>query len=184
MIIAVPTHVASLCAFLHLPLYIGVRAFQVLGRKLRGHAAPRGEWVASARQVMEQDRARGLAGSWSAFWRHHPTFPCPEPHGTYGSIFQELGAQFPRRWRALIEEGGFQIERSFALTLVPISLLEVFSPALMARAYQRSQRLNERVMDHPLAQSLAYIWAAVCRKAPSAAEVLRPPTPVEAGVEG
>ena len=164
MIVAVPTHISSLCAFLHLPLYMVMRAAQVLIRKLRRKPLSAAESVESARQVREQDRVRGLGGAWAAFWRNHPRFPLPEPHGTYGSVFQELRAQFPARWRALIEAGGFRVQRSFALTLVTISLLEVLSPALMARAYQWSQPLHERTMTHPVMQSLGYIWAAVCRK--------------------
>ena len=169
MIMAVPTHVASLCTFPHQMLYVGIRAAQVLTRKVGRSAAVAEERVPSARQIKEQDGSRSLRDTWRSFWRNHPSFPWPEPHGTYESIFEELAAQFPSRWRAMIEESGFQTDRCFALTLVPISLLEVFSPTWMARIYDWSKGLHLRVTANPLACSLTYIWATVAHKPPLAA---------------
>lgn len=182
MIIAVPTHVASLCAFPHLLLYLGVRTAQVLWRKATRQSILHGERVPSARETIERDRRRDFKAAWAAFWQHHRAFPLPEPHGTYDSVLQELVAQFPQRWQALIESEGFVVERPFALTLVPISLVEAISPLLMARIYRRTAQLHARVATHPLARSLAYIWAAVCRKraaaAPARAVVIEHPVEV------
>ncbi len=164
LIMAVPPHVASLCTFPHQWLYIAVRAAQVLGRKLFRWEQKSPEQVPSARKVQEQNSGRSLRQTWVSFWRNHPSFPWPEPHGTYASIFEELRAQVPSRWRSMVEVAGFKVDRSFALTLVPISLLEVFSPALMARVYDRTKEWNKRLADHPLAQSLTYIWAVSARK--------------------
>ncbi len=164
MIIAVPTHIASLCAFPHVVLYLVIRAAQIMWRRLRRSPSPSTPTVPTVRETLERDQTRGIAADWAAFWRHHPSFPLPEPHGTYGSVIEEFRAQFPTQWRRLIEGGGFRVERCFGLTLVPISLLEVFSPSLMARFYAWTRIFHDRVATHPLAQSTAYIWAAVCRK--------------------
>lgn len=171
MIIAVPTHVASFCAFPHLALYIGIRAVQVLVRKLAQRNMFQGERVLGVREAVERDHARSFGAAGAAFWQNHRSFPLPEPHGAYDSILQELKAQFPSRWKALIESEGFTVERPFALTLVPISLLEVISSSLMARTYQRTAQLHARIATHPGARALTYIWAAVCRKRAQAAHM-------------
>ena len=59
MIIAVPTHVASLCAFPHLACYVGVRALQLLRRKLQGVRRPsRGRSAQRARSQGTGSRAQ------------------------------------------------------------------------------------------------------------------------------
>lgn len=164
-LIVVPTHIASLCALPRLPLYILVRVGQIMLRKLSRNKRYNGR-VGSETIVVTKghDAHQSWLSSLSAFRRNHPSFPLPEPHGTYPSILHELFSQTPQRWSRLITDSNFVIEDVMAVTLIPISLIEVFSPEFMSVLYSKLRNLHVKFGRVPLIQSVGFAWAALCTK--------------------
>jgi len=163
--LVVPTHIASLCSFPRLPLYIFVRIMKIMLRKLSKNKSNNGH-VESETIVVTKvpDVQRSWVSSLSAFRRNHPSFPLPEPHGMYPSIFHELVSQTPQRWSRLIENSNFVIENSMAITLIPISLIEVFSSKFMSILYSKLRNFHVAFGRAPLIKFVGFTWAALCRK--------------------
>jgi SAM-dependent methyltransferase len=164
-ILVVPTHIASLCAFPRLPLYMLVRAGQIglrrLSRKKRYDGEVGSETIVATKS---HDAQRSWISSLNAFRRNHPSFPLPEPHGMYRSIFHELFSQTPRRWSRLIARSNFVIEDAIAVTLIPINLIEIFSSEFMSILYSKLRSLHVALGRVPVIKSVGFAWAALCTK--------------------
>jgi len=164
-IVVVPTHIASLCAFPRLPLYILVRVAEILLRKLSRkplHNGDDGSETAVSNKV--RDAQRSWLSSLSAFRRNHPYFPLPEPHGMYPSIMHELVSQTPRKWSKLISNSNFIIEDAMAATLIPISIIEIFSSKFMSILYSKSRDFHIAFGRATFFKFVGFAWAALCTK--------------------
>ncbi|MFA6078119.1 MAG: class I SAM-dependent methyltransferase [Candidatus Omnitrophota bacterium] len=135
VIFIIPTFVQSLCAFLHLYLYIAKRALDVfcvkvlrIGPKAKGTLLPKAD-----------DTLRSGSKIVGSFWKNHPSFPLPEPHGAYKNIFHEFVNQLPGRWTALAKKCGAASVDSFAFLFIPFNVLEVFTTKAIAKLYSSSR---------------------------------------------
>ena len=69
--------------------------------------------------------------------KNHPSFPLPEPHGDYPTVFHEFFQQIPYAWSSILKKSGFKIKESFGTCILPWSLIEPFSTAILAKWYKQ-----------------------------------------------
>lgn len=161
VIFCVPTYMASIYAFPNLFLYTARRVIDVLAAKIfykSGH----GSSATSAGPVRDSRRSsNAILGS---FRKSHPSFPLPEPHGSYKSIFHEFNQQLPWNWIRLARENGAGSIETFALLFLPVSILEVFSTRAMAWLYLKTRSLHYILGRSPF-QYFCNSWCVVAKKA-------------------
>ncbi|MBN2452723.1 MAG: class I SAM-dependent methyltransferase [Candidatus Omnitrophica bacterium] len=152
VIFCVPTYIASLCAFPHLFLYMARRMADVAAAKLfRKSASGPG------------DNGRPSGDILGSFRKSHPSFPLPEPHGSYRNIFQEFNQQLPWNWMKLARKSGAASIDTFALLFLPFNILEVFSTRAIAWIYARTRYLHY-ILGRTLFQYFCYSWCVVAKK--------------------
>ncbi len=157
MVLIVPTHMPSLYAFPHLFLYIIARLFKVM---LNSKTAQKENYNNDAGFNM-QNKEISL---WKRFFKNHPSFPLPEPHGEYKNIFDELKSQFPGVWLNMVRGEGFRITKTMPLCLFPWLLIEPFSTRLASRFYSLSKWLNISVSNIKILQYMGYLIAIFAKK--------------------
>ncbi|MDD5594869.1 MAG: class I SAM-dependent methyltransferase [Candidatus Omnitrophica bacterium] len=123
MILTVPTHMPSLYAFMHSFLYIISRMSNILTQRQKQKIAT----VYSSKGTRES--------TWARFRKNHPSFPLPEPHGDYPSVFHEFFHQLPLKWSKLLKKSGFSIQDYFCMNIIPWSLIEPISTKKAAQIY-------------------------------------------------
>lgn len=132
LIMIVPTHMPSIYAFLHVFLYIAARGLKLVFSGQQKTAAGSSNKEGNAKQSL-----------FARFRKNHPSFPLPEPHGSYADVFEELRRQFPGSWKKLLSQCGFKITASFASCITPWLLIEPFSTQKAAQLYARSKNFKE-----------------------------------------
>jgi len=147
MILTVPTHMLSLYAFMHSFLYIISRMNKIFAQREKQRIAT----------VYPSKGTRDSA--WARFRKNHPSFPLPEPHGDYPSVFHEFFQQLPSRWSRLLKKSGFSIQESFCMNIVPWSLIEPISTKKAAQMY--SGLKNFHLKNKPKA-ILSYCGYLIC----------------------
>jgi len=151
-IIIVPTHMPSLYAFIHVYLYFIARVGNILLHKHNG---------------LPQDQEKSVTNKHSLFSRfakNHPSFPVPEPHGSYNNVFDELFFQMPFNWKRFLRKNGFKIEDSFAICLFPWLLIEPFSTLAAARIYSVTKNINIKLSSINALQYISYLIGMVAIK--------------------
>lgn len=156
---AVPTYVQSICSFGHLFLYVARRTAEVVMGKLFG----RREVGSRTLLPVGDDSTRAASVIAGSFRKNHPSFPMPEPHGTYPSIFHEFARQLPWNWTALAKRCGAKSVETFAYLFLPFNLLEIFSTRLVARLYSATTRFHMMAARTPL-KYFSYSYCVVARK--------------------
>lgn len=162
MILIVPTHMPSLYAFPHLFLYIIARLLKLMF---------------SPKTVKEEshvnsynDNNAGLnthnkeISLWKRFFKNHPSFPLPEPHGTYKNIFDELKSQFPGVWLNMVRSEGFRIINTMPLCLFPWILLEPFSTNAAAGIYSLTKNINMKLSSIRGFEYISYLIGMIAVK--------------------
>lgn len=151
-IIIVPTHMPSLYAFVHVYLYCIARILQLLfksGSKMEGS------------KQQNKDRLSSILGRFS---KNQPSFPMPEPHGTYRNIFHELFSQLPFNWKRKFKRNGFVIKDSFGICLFPWLLIEPFSTMIAARIYSSTKDINKKLSFFKPLKYISYLIGIVAVK--------------------
>lgn len=148
-IIAVPTHMPGLYAFIHVYLYCVARVIKLFFRSNdnSGRSSQGG-------QLPLLDRFR----------KNRPSFPMPEPHGDYKNIFDELFSQFPFNWERLFRKNGFKIKHSFGICVFPWLLIEPFSTMTAARIYSLTKNINIRLSNFSIAKYMSYLIGIISVK--------------------
>ena len=77
----------------------------------------------------------------------------PEPHGEYGSYFEEIFLSTPGRWLALFRESRLEITDTFSSMLIPWHILGIVNSELPLYAYERSGRF-----DRALGKTRPFKW--------------------------
>lgn len=147
IIVVVPTHMPCLYAFPHVFLYFIARIGKIL--LWSNNKLPRDDG-AGAKAVQEDSLFR-------KFRKNHPSFPFPEPHGSYVNIREELAAQFPSSWISLLIRNGMAVSDSMAIGLVPWLLIEPFSTSTASRIFDLSAKVNRRVAGIKWMQYFSYL---------------------------
>ena len=98
------------------------------------------------------------------FFRNHPSFPLPEPHGAYKNIFDEIRSQFPGAWLDMVTNEGFQIKKAMPLCLFPWVLIEPFSTILASRIYSASKKFNMSLRNVKSLQYIGYLITIFAKK--------------------
>ena len=101
---------------------------------------------------------------WKRFFKNHPSFPLPEPHGEYKNIFDELKSQFPRVWLNMVRDEGFRIIKTMPLCLFPWVLIEPFSTRFASRIYSTSKKFNMSLRNVRYLQYIGYLIAIFAKK--------------------
>jgi len=160
VIFCVPTYMSSLYAFPHLFLYTAKRVMDVLAAKSL-HKPMRRDIVHLAGSA--HDNSRTSNDILHSFRKSHPSFPLPEPHGSYRNIFHEFNQQLPWNWIKLARKNGANSIDTFALLFLPVSILEVFSTRLIAWLYCKTRFLHYIFGKSPL-QYFCNSWCVVAKK--------------------
>ncbi len=159
VIFIIPTFVQSLCAFAHLYLYIARRAIDVFRVKiLRKGPNAKGTLLPKA-----DDSLRSGSNIVGSFWKNHPSFPLPEPHGAYKNILHEFAHQLPWCWTGLAKKCGAKSVDSFAFLFIPFNILEVFTTKAIARLYSASRAFHYAAGKSFL-KHLSYSLCVIARK--------------------
>lgn len=159
VIFTIPTYVQSLCAFVHLYLYIGKRILGVVRTKLFHKSPNKKEGLLPTLNDSERSNSVILG----SFWDNHPSFPLPEPHGAYKNIMVEFVRQLPWNWVSLARRCGAVSVDTCAMLFLPFNILEVFSTKLIADAYRATKSLHKALGRSPL-QYFSYSWCVVAKK--------------------
>lgn len=147
IIAIVPNFLLSVYAFVHLPLYITKRAVNVcLNKIFRVNAKTELSGVTTLKSLKQK----------------RPSFPLPEPHGSYKNIFYELCDYFPRRWKKNFIDSGLSIVLVKTTCFLPWSILEVFSSRIGAEIYKKTQNIH-RKFNIPVSSS--YLFCIIAKKA-------------------
>ena len=155
----IPTYIQSLCAFVHLYLYIMKRIFEVVIVKVF-RMQPKKDNTLLPRL---NDSSRQASGILRSFFKNQPSFPLPMPHGSYKNIFQEFNQQFPRKWTELARRCGAESINSFAILYFPFNILEVFSTRLIAWLYHKTRWLHY-ILGRSFLKYFSYGLCVVARK--------------------
>lgn len=162
MILIVPTHMPSLYAFPHAFLYIIARSIKLLFKlnnvKIKSHIT---NYNDNNIEFNAQDKETSFR---KRFFRNHPSFPLPEPHGAYKNIFDEIRSQFPGAWLDMVTNEGFQIKKAMPLCLFPWVLIEPFSTILAARIYSASKKFNMSLRNVKSLQYIGYLITIFAKK--------------------
>lgn len=132
-----------------------VLAAKILYKPVRGDNVPP---VGSA-----HDKSRTSNDILNSFRKSHPSFPLPEPHGSYRSIFHEFNQQLPWNWIKLAKKNGARSINTFALLFLPVSILEVFSTRFIAWLYVKTRFFHYMFGKSPL-QYFCNSWCIVAKK--------------------
>ena len=147
LILIVPTHVASIYAFPHVFLYLltrGIKLMFSLDKKQN--------------KTVNMNRDDNTNDTFfNRFRKNHPSFPLPEPHGSYKNIFKELIEQIPSHWNRLIEDGGFKVVNCFSTCLIPWLLIEPFSSKSAANFYASSKGFHGKFCGLKFIKSCGYL---------------------------
>ncbi len=163
MVLIVPTHMPSLYAFPHLFLYVVARVLKLLFKSKTAEIDNRGNNLVTDGVKNDIDSGKKLS-LWKRFFKNHPSFPFPEPHGEYKNIFYELKSQFPGVWLKLVAEEGFKVNRTMPLCLFPWLLIEPFSTKFASNIYSISKGFNMAVRDVSMLDYLGYLIAIYVQK--------------------
>ncbi len=157
-VMIVPTHMASFYAPLNLFVYILCRAVQIF-RKIN---------IKSRDKETSGNNVAQPSATWSAalkrFKKNHPSFPLPEPHGDYPTVFHEFCQQFPFIWVALLKKNGFRIKESFSTCILPWSLIEPFSTSAIAQWYASLKDFHSRYGHLGIARYCGYLICFIAQK--------------------
>lgn len=159
VIFIVPTYVQSACAFAHLYLYMIRRIFEVACIKI--FKKP----FTQKRTLLPKasDTSRTSSAILDSFTKSHPSFPLPEPHGSYKNIFDEFGQQLPWKWTALAKDCGARATKTFAFLFLPFNIMEVFSTRMIAWLYSKTASLHCLAARSPL-KYFSYSYCIVAKK--------------------
>lgn len=159
VIFIIPTYVQSICAFAHLYLYMGKRIAEVMYAKVFKKPAH------AARTLLPtaNDAGRTSSAIAGSFRKSHPSFPLPEPHGSYKNIFQEFNRQLPWKWTELARRCGARKTDTFAFLFLPFNIMEVFSTRMIAWIYSSTRSLHCLVAKSPL-KYFSYSYCIVAKK--------------------
>jgi len=149
LIAIVPNHMPSLYAFAHVYLYFLariVRLFFKSGNKFN--------------KTGGSEQASLLA----RFRKNHPSFPMPEPHGSYRNVFHELFSQLPFNWERMFRKNGFAVKNSFGVCLFPWLLIEPFSTKACARIFSSTKVLNMKLSSLRPLKYASYLMGVVAVK--------------------
>jgi len=146
----VPTHMPSLYAFMHVYLYCLARIFKVFFKS--------GNKLGSYTERLEQ------LSLWVKFKKNHPSFPMPEPHGSYRNIFHELFSQLPLNWENIFRKSDFKIKYSFGMLFFPWLLIEPFSTMACARIYSLTKNINIKLSFFALLKYISYLECVIAVK--------------------
>ena len=144
----VPNFMLSVYAFFYTPLYLIKRAVVYTLNSIQTRS-----------NAKACDSFRGF--SIKNFRESRPSFPLPEPHGSYKSIFHEMFEYFPFRWHSLFRKSGLRILVSRTTCFLPWSLMEVFSTKLGANLYSAAKWAH---MKLSVPVSISYLFCIVARK--------------------
>jgi len=159
VIFIIPTYIQSLCAILHLYLYMARRVIEVASAKLFRSAKNKRKGLLP--RLDDSVRPGGaIAGS---FLKSHPSFPLPEPHGAYKNIMAEFTGQLPWRWVKLARNCGAASVDTFATFFLPFNILEVFSTKMIAGLYSLTGPLH-KILGRSFLQYFSYAWCVVAKK--------------------
>lgn len=153
LIIVLPTHLPCLYAYIHTFLYPIARFLQLLTKN--------GNHILA----FKNNESKNNVPQWKRFWANHPSFPLPEIHGNYKSIFEEFMQQIPRCWHRLIEKNGFKVVKSFSVCFIPWLLIEPFSTKSAALIYSLLKNFHIRRGHNRFIKSLSYLIGFIARKA-------------------
>jgi len=159
VLFVIPTYIQSICAFVHLPLYMGKRILEVAHMKVFKRP------LTATRTLLptKSDSARTNSTILDSFMKNHPDLPLPQPHGSYKNVFQEFNRQLPWRWTQLARKCGARKVETFAFLFFPFNIMEVFSTRLIAFLYTRTKRLHCLIARSPL-KYFCYSYCVIARK--------------------
>lgn len=155
----IPTYIQSVCAFAHLYLYVGKRILEVAHMKIFKKPMSKEKTLLPK----ASDSARKGSAILGSFRASHPSFPLPEPHGSYKNIFQEFGQQLPWKWTALAKKCGARKTETFAFLFLPFNIMEVFSTRTIAWLYSKTMSLHCLAAKSPL-KYFSYSYCVVAKK--------------------
>ncbi len=98
---------------------------------------------------------RRLLHYWARFRHHYPHFPALPPHGVYPDSRTEFRASREAAWRALFQNAGLQVLEHRASSVIPVALLDEFSPGLRERIDCRLDPWVRRFGDRGWLKALA-----------------------------
>ncbi len=159
VVFIVPTYVQSFFAFLHLYLYTGKRILEVVYTKVFGKPINKDKMLLPK----ADDGSRTGSAIVNSFRKSHPSFPLPEPHGSYKNIFQEFNRQLPWKWTGLAKKCGAHSVDSFAFLFLPFNVMEVFSTRMIAWLYSHTKSLHCLAAKSPL-KYFSYSYCVVAKK--------------------
>lgn len=159
VIFIIPTYIQSVCAFAHLYLYMGRRMLEVVHTKILKKPMSKTKTLLPK----ASDSTRKSSAILGSFRTSHPSFPLPEPHGSYKNIFQEFKQQLPWKWTALAKKCGASSINTFAFLFLPFNIMEVFSTRMIAWIYSRTKSLHCLVARSPL-KYFSYSYCVVVKK--------------------
>ena len=159
VIFIIPTYIQSICAFAHIYLYIVRRALEVTYAKAFNKPLTKEKILLPK----ANDTSRMGSAILGSFRKSHPSFPLPEPHGSYKNIFQEFSLQLPWKWTALAKKCGARTTETFAFLFLPFNIMEVFSTRTIAWLYSRTKSLHCLAAKSPL-KYFSYSYCVVAKK--------------------
>lgn len=149
-IIIIPTHMPSLYAFMHVYLYCLARVVKF--------------FLKSNSEIGSHAEGPEHLSLWAKFRKNHPSFPVPEPHGSYRNIFHEFFYQLPFNWEKVFRRNGFEIKYSFGILLFPWLLIEPFSTMAAARLYSLTEGINIKLSGFGMFKYTSYLIGVISVK--------------------
>ena len=148
--VVVPTHIPSLYAFIHIYMYCLARIWKIFLKSDR-----------QSNGIKQQNNKLSTLGR---FRKNHPSFPMPEPHGSYRNIFHEFCSQLPFNWERIFKNNGFTVKRSFGICLFPWLLVEPFSTMVAANIYSSTKNLNIKLLPIRALKYISYLIGIISVK--------------------
>lgn len=130
-VIIVPNFITSVYSIFHIPLYLCVTFFRKTFKRntcRNPHAGP----VRDAKDI-------------SVFAKAGKAL-MPKPHGEYKNLLDELQSSYPAKWEKLLTDEGLRVLASRGTTILPWSLISVFSSRLGALLYGLTKGFHKKIV--------------------------------------
>jgi len=80
----------------------------------------------------------------------------PMPHGEYNSWLDELLTHLPNNWKHLLSRNRLNPIAIFSTIIIPLPLLQLFSPQFAAWFYEKSSAITRTIGGMPIIRSLGF----------------------------
>ncbi len=166
LFLTVPTHVLGVFSFPSLYIYLIKRSAEVIFDSIKEMLRPSRNKGPGAGYKNSRTRGAYL----KRFCANHPSFPLPEPHGDYSTVFEEMRSMFPKAWLDLLNKNKFSVKSWHGILFMPWNLIEAVSPYCAATCYRALVKVFQKMRFINFFNYFSYLILIVSQKRRADAE--------------